>query len=139
MKNISLVVIILSIVSVTTGALTTFVPSLKNETVSELATCVFFTVFGLGLTCIAHAQTEKQWATNIVAIIGTIFGGLIISLVISYWFFPEIFEASRNRRLNPVHHELMLQKGRIVWLITSSVLLLSRQVFKRTTGLINLD
>jgi hypothetical protein len=139
MKNISLVVIILSIASLTTGALTTFVPELKNESVSELATCIFFTIFGLGLVCMAHAKTEKQWATNFVVIIGTIFGGLIISVVISYCFFPEILEVSRNRRLDPVYHELMLQKGRMIWLTISGIILVNRQITKKHLGLISLD
>src|SRR3989338_110978 len=112
-----------------------FIPGFENPVVSKLAMSIILGGFGIIAVSLAFAKTEKVWATNLLTFVGTIFGGLLLSIIICNWLTPGFNEASQNRRVNPELWDQALFQGRMMWLCISSFILATRISIKKRIGL----
>lgn len=112
-----------------------FIPGFENPVVSKLAMSIILGGFGIIAVSLAFAKTEKVWATNLLTFVGTIFGGLLLSIIICNWLTPGFNEASQNRRVNPELWDQALFQGRMMWLCISSFILATRISIKKRIAL----
>ncbi len=134
MKNIAIFACIIIASALVAVALNLFVPGFENPIIGQIATSIIFGGFSIVCISLAFSKTEKQWATNLLAFVGMVFGGLLLSAIICSWL-PDYQLASAQRMASPENYEIFQFKGRMLWLIISLIMLTLRVTIKKRFSL----